>query len=331
MPRVSVILNSFNQGRYLATAVESVLNQKFGDYELIAIDNGSTDDSRAILQRYASDPKVRLFLHDTNVPVTRRFNEGIEAARGELISFLYSDDYYLPAKLERQVAEFDRLDPEYGVVYSRGYGLNDLTGKMWLTPSFGASGWIFREMCLEHLRGSIDMIAPLIRRTCLQRYPFHEDIFAEGEAIYFRIALRHKFSFIDEPLVVIRDHDKNAGKALKRNAQMTFTSIAKLEQEADFRDECRPWLRHYRAAVYRSYGWQGVRLSDDMAWTRSCFRNAIKTDWKMALHPKTVAGVVLSCLPARLRTRINALGTRMRGKPSNDIYVQDYGGSISNY
>src|SRR3954451_6824906 len=134
-PRVSVILNCYNQAEWVAEAVESVLNQTFRDFELLIVDNGSTDGTPKILQSYASDPRVRLSLHQENVAISRRFNEAVDAARGEFVSFLYSDDYYLPQKLERQVALFDQLGPEYGVVYGPSLVKNDLTGEQWHASS----------------------------------------------------------------------------------------------------------------------------------------------------------------------------------------------------
>src|SRR4051812_20338057 len=116
-PRVSVILNCYNQSEWVAQAVESVLAQTFRDFELIVVDNGSTDKTPEILKSYSSDARVRLFCHKDNVAISRRFNEAVDASSGEFISFLYSDDWYLPNKLQKQVALFDQLGPEYGVIY----------------------------------------------------------------------------------------------------------------------------------------------------------------------------------------------------------------------
>src|SRR5260221_11626849 len=97
-PRVSVILNCYNQSEWVAESIESVLNQTFHDFELIVVDNGSTDRTAEIVRAYSSDPRVRLYLHQENIPISKRFNEALDAAQGEFISFLYSDDYYLPKK-----------------------------------------------------------------------------------------------------------------------------------------------------------------------------------------------------------------------------------------
>src|SRR6476660_2284633 len=114
-PTVSVILNCYNHEPYIGEAIESVLGQSFADFELIIIDNGSTDGSRRVIESY-SDDRIRLILHDGNESISRRLNEGIAAARGEFISILYSDDIFLPHKLQRQMAILDNLPPGYGLV-----------------------------------------------------------------------------------------------------------------------------------------------------------------------------------------------------------------------
>ena len=104
-PTVSVVLNCYNHEPYVAAAIESVLAQTCRDFELILIDNGSTDGSRRVMQSF-DDERIRLILHDDNQSISRRLNEGVAAARGQFVSILYSDDLFLPHKLERQLAIF---------------------------------------------------------------------------------------------------------------------------------------------------------------------------------------------------------------------------------
>ena len=103
MPRVSIILTGYNQARFLRTAVDSALGQSYGDFELLLVDNGSTDGSHEIIREYEDDPRVRTFIFDENRSLSGRFNHAISASRGEFITFLYGDDWYLPHKLETQV------------------------------------------------------------------------------------------------------------------------------------------------------------------------------------------------------------------------------------
>ena len=117
-----------NASRYVEDSVRSVIAQTFRDWELLVVDDASTDDSRNIVERYAqADSRVRL-LHNENPsgnPASPR-NVGVKAARGRFIAFLDSDDIWLPNKLERQLPLFERLDT--AIVYSDYEKMTD-TGK----------------------------------------------------------------------------------------------------------------------------------------------------------------------------------------------------------
>lgn len=107
MPRVSVVLPVHNRGDVLPRAIDSVLAQELTDFELVVVDDGSSDDSAGITASY-DDARIRLIRLDRNRGGNVARNEGIRAASAPLIAFLDSDDRYLPNKLDRVVAEFDR-------------------------------------------------------------------------------------------------------------------------------------------------------------------------------------------------------------------------------
>ena len=107
-PKVSVIIPTYNCGQYIQQAVESVLQQSFTDYEIIVVDDGSTDNTQAILKNYCDRIRYTAFQHNQGVAVAR--NRGLEMARGELVAFLDADDWYFPDKLETEVAYFDNHD-----------------------------------------------------------------------------------------------------------------------------------------------------------------------------------------------------------------------------
>ena len=110
MPCVSVILPVHNRADVLSRAIESVLAQELSDFELIVVDDGSTDESATLVQSF-TDERVRLVRLDRNRGGNAARNEGVTAARSPLIAFLDSDDRYLPNKLAFVVGEFDRRPP----------------------------------------------------------------------------------------------------------------------------------------------------------------------------------------------------------------------------
>jgi len=114
MPRVSAIIPTYNRKAFVLEAVDSVLTQTYGDYELIVVDDGSTDGTGEALKRYGG--RVR-YAYQQNQGVSLARNRGLEIAHGEFIAFLDSDDLWLPKKLEIQVAFMDK-HPEAEICYT---------------------------------------------------------------------------------------------------------------------------------------------------------------------------------------------------------------------
>ena len=116
-PHVSIILPACTSADGLPAAIESILNQTYPDFELIIVDDGSTDSTREVLALW-TDPRVVIISHPEKYGIARACNTGIGAARGELVGFISSGDEWDTTKLEEQVSAFSRLPGEYGVVYS---------------------------------------------------------------------------------------------------------------------------------------------------------------------------------------------------------------------
>ena len=198
-PRVSVIIPTYNRSWCLSEAIDSVLSQTFQDMELIVVDDGSTDETPALLSRY--DDRLRC-LRQTNRGVSVARNHGIQAANGALIAFLDSDDLWQPDKLARQVDFFDR-QPD---------ALICQTEETWIRRGVRVnpkhrhrkpSGWIFEPslaLCL------VSPSAVMMRRELLEEMGgFDESLPAcEDYDLWLRVSLRHPIHLIDEPLVIKR-------------------------------------------------------------------------------------------------------------------------------
>lgn len=109
MPTVSVVVPNYNHARFLRQRIDSILAQTFQDFELILLDDCSTDDSRTILSEYASDPRARLEFNETNSGgAFKQWNRAIRLARGEYVWIAESDDYADPSFLQRLLPEIDK-------------------------------------------------------------------------------------------------------------------------------------------------------------------------------------------------------------------------------
>lgn len=160
-PTVSVIVPNYNHARFLPKRIETVLCQTFQDFELILLDDCSTDDSRSILSQYARDPRVRIEFNGANSGSTfKQWNKGVRMARGKYVWIAESDDYADPQLLERLVARLDS-EPNAVLAYCRSWRVSALgeTEGFWdsslsyLDPQrwhsdFSADG---REECCRYL------------------------------------------------------------------------------------------------------------------------------------------------------------------------------------
>ena len=324
-PRVSIVVCCYNQREFVEQATESALQQTYDNIEVIAIDNGSTDGSQSVLKKYQSHPKVRLLFNATNETTTKCCQDGVRHGTGEYISYLYADDYYLPEKIERQMQCFASLGADYGVVYTPAYRWNVLTGEKWREKSFAGSGFILKRFLLGfHGEGPICPISPLIRRECLLRYPFREESFVEAEAIFLRIAMTYKFQYLDEPLVVMREHLSNMGKAIKKNRGYGLYLMEKLLEEPDLPNDCRRPVKIYMARMLRNYGWQAMRVASDSRWARESFLLAVNWHGFQAVHPRTVFGLALTLLPDFIVRWTNRLGNFLKQPKVNLALKDDY-------
>ncbi|GAH74960.1 unnamed protein product, partial [marine sediment metagenome] len=116
-PTVSVIIPTYNRAYLIGRAIQSVLNQTYQDFEIIVVDDGSTDDTEEIVRSF-KDKRIGYVRHEKNKGAAAARNTGIKAAKSEYIAFQDSDDEWLPEKLEKQMKVFENAPPEVGVVYT---------------------------------------------------------------------------------------------------------------------------------------------------------------------------------------------------------------------
>ena len=137
-PLVSVILAAYNAETFLPAALESVLSQSFRDFEVLLIDDGSTDATPTIADSFASrDNRIRV-IHQKNQGLAMSLNRGLELARGEFIARMDADDECLPERFERQV-QFLRAHPDVGICGTWMKVIGSKKGGIWKHPSDDAS------------------------------------------------------------------------------------------------------------------------------------------------------------------------------------------------
>ncbi len=199
-PLVSVVTATFNMAQYLPQTIESILSQTHARIEAVVVDDGSTDDTAAVLERYARDPRVRVF-RQQNAGQTVAKNRGISEARGEIIGFCDADDIWVADKLERQLPLF--RDPGVGVVYG-GFDVIDENGTYLRTPRFPhPTGRITGRLLADNF---VHFPTSLVRREVIESAGgFDESLsMAIDYDLWLRISVDHDFAYAPGVLVHYR-------------------------------------------------------------------------------------------------------------------------------
>jgi glycosyltransferase involved in cell wall biosynthesis len=208
-PTVSVIIPTFNRPEFLALAIRSVLRQTFQDFELIIVDNGSSEATKKTINEFM-DERIRYLRIDVNNGVSRARNLAIEHAVGKYVAFLDDDDEWMPDKLARQVQLMERTPGDVGGVYTGCYKIDRSSGAIVqrITPS--KRGYLFDELCAVNCIGTASTV--LLRRECAMKVGlFDEDmLFGEEYDFWIRVSRQYHFECIGEPLVKYFMHANNA-------------------------------------------------------------------------------------------------------------------------
>jgi glycosyltransferase involved in cell wall biosynthesis len=202
-PKVSVILPAHNREATLPRAIDSVLGQSYRDFELIVIDDGSTDGTRRVLESYAAEGRVRIESSPHRGCAATR-NLGLDLAVGEYIAFQDSDDEWLPGRLERTVAALDDSGPGLGVSFS-AMDMHLPGGKIHPLPAPRVrKGALINEETLDYQVHEIGIQTATVRRECFGvagRFDESLGRFIDLD-MFIRLAQHYEFARIEDPLVI---------------------------------------------------------------------------------------------------------------------------------
>jgi len=201
MPIVSVILPTYNRKKLLGRSVQSVLNQTYQDFELIIIDDGSTDDTERLVKSLNSE-KIIFIRHEQNKGVAAARNTGLRLATGEYIAFQDSDDEWMLDKLENQIRAFETSPPEVGMVYTA-----------YLVKAHGEEGYIhflepkikdrsiFSNLVRRHFMG---MPGLMLKRDCFERGGTFDERFPAFDDwdLFLRMSRHYHSKGINKPLFI---------------------------------------------------------------------------------------------------------------------------------
>ena len=246
MPRLSILIPVFNAEKFIAKTVDSVLAQTYTDWELIIVEDKSTDNSYRIIKQYEArcPEKIKAFQNDTNLGMMLNWNKGIDLCKSELFVKLDADDIWLPTFLEKSIAVLDQY-PEVGLVFTKYVNIDDTDAIIPNTeitlPDFAIEK-PFSTIPLVKLGQDKMLQYPILRqglsvmrRTIFEeigkyRFLLSKDTQAATDTeFYFRLGLHHAIYCVNETLYHYRVHATSISKT-DTNSQLSSKKMYEIKK-----------------------------------------------------------------------------------------------------
>ena len=297
-PLVSVIIPAYNAERFIGQTLESVLAQTYANFEVLVVDDGSTDETVALVHSYAAqDSRIKL-QQQANAGVAAARNAGIQAATGELLAPLDADDLWYPHHLQQQVQCFLRSPVSVGVVYSWSVDIDEqdrLTGGM---RAAEISGDVYKTLVCHNFLGNAS--ATMMRRSCLEQVGNYDITLrarhgqgCEDWDLYLRMAERFQFQAVSTFSVGYRKCQDSMSKNYDQMARSHSLVMEKVRQQ---HPELSKFLFRLSASnLYFYFAAQskaGADFAAALFWLQQAVRADRITCW---IHPELYQILLLSC------------------------------------
>ena len=283
MRKVSILIPSYNAARYLSQAVDSALNQTFQDFEIIIIDDGSTDNTREIVERYLKqEPDKIRYIYQDNQGLACARNTGIKAAKGDYLALLDADDIWCPDRLEKGIEAIES-DPGIGLVHANSTRVDE-NGRTLFTPVRDLrylAGPMFENIFLR--KADIACPTVLFRKACCDEVglfdPHLTRLGCEDRELWLRIVRKFKIVHIDQALALYRvrlnSMSKNQQKMLQarlyvvdkffpaeKNDRLRYLALAKIYRDSGDEHLFRQQFEHAKEQY-----WKSISFNPFSFWT----------------------------------------------------------------
>lgn len=253
MPKVSVIIPSYNCAKYLPEALDSVLAQTFQDWEVIVINNGSSDNTQDVVQSYIQKFGQRLrYIYQENSGVSCARNAGIKIAQGKYLAMLDADDKWYPNRLEEGIKVIESGD-DIGLVHARSMRMTETgeeIGSVDRDPRY-LTGWIFEHVFLR--RGNISCPTVLLKKECCDKAGVFDEqlsmLGSEDRELWMRIAQKYRVVFIDKILSYYRVRQ---GSMSRNNERMLKAQLYVVDKLCPAQGSHQHLRRLALAQIYRN-------------------------------------------------------------------------------
>ncbi|MBI4309661.1 MAG: glycosyltransferase family 2 protein [Candidatus Omnitrophica bacterium] len=227
---VSVVISTYNRRDKLKRAVTSALNQTVQEFELIVVDNASTDATEEMVKSI-KDPRLRYIKHETNKGGPAARNTGIRAAQAPLIALLDDDDEWFAQKLEKQVQRIKQAPDKTGLVYAGTEIYDEHKRHVQQVNRPRYRGNVYHRLLLSTILGSVSSV--LIKRECFDKAGLFDEQLTSCQDwdMWLRIAQYFEFDFVDETLARINMHGEQISTNFAALIPGRSRMVAKHEQE----------------------------------------------------------------------------------------------------
>jgi glycosyltransferase involved in cell wall biosynthesis len=303
-PMVSVLLPVYNSGAYVQSAIESILKQTFSDFELLIINDGSTDNSLSLISSI-SDSRIRIINNEKNIGLTATLNKGIDLAKGKYIARMDADDISLPGRFEKQVNYLEKNE-KVSVLATRSELLNtegEITGEWNDDAKYTEGNSIHTQMvfsnCIVHP-------SVMIRADVLKKFKYNGyQKGAEDWDLWLRLlSERHKIHKLNEILLHYRVHPQSTMAGEK---QITFQQrLIKIKRK--FLAHQFPKLNSYYLLVFYS------------------LLRSIGSHFKFNIFPKLLRSIkrILTSSPVAVISQYNKLKNTLASHKTNTFFFFPY-------
>jgi glycosyltransferase involved in cell wall biosynthesis len=279
MPTVSVIIPTYNYAHFLATAIESVLNQTYTDFELIVVDDGSTDNTKQVVAAFQSNHQVQYVFQSNQGDAAAR-NTGIRQSSGKYLAFLDSDDAWTPDKLQIQTTVLEQYR-HYSIVYSaviyQIFQQKQLVSSRIVHKSRRYEQSLYEDLLYQNtIIGSHSGV--VVRREAFEKLGLFDEAFHICDLdLWRRFSEFYNFYYVPQALVYIRKHDTN----LSRNRELIADNYARYIQKLN-----RDLPKHYRYHLPRvsamRFGYFAIGFLQDRKISLAIYwgLKALKCAWR---------------------------------------------------
>lgn len=283
MPRVSVVIPTYNNAQFVTQAVGSVLAQTYADFEVIVVDDGSVDSTQAVLASYSD--RINCIYQENKGPAAAR-NTGLLASQGDYLLFLDSDDLVPPNKLELQIPLLE-VRPDFGLVYSGWQYINEDGTQVLGEVRPNKQGRLLKELLRRSLVLSTTGVAT-VRRECFERVGLFDESLSlmgsEDADMWLRLARAgYAFGYVDQPLLQYRVYEGSLSTNIPHQTQSRFARLDKFFADPGLPDDIKALeaevysILHYETAA-RYYRAGEIELGRDH------IRKAISTCPSLSSH-----------------------------------------------